>query len=161
APLATVSVPQGAISGADRLPCNSWSDLTPRQKNRGPARTRRPIMCGNSGARSATMSDDASEATAGRTRARAADAGPLVGSSAGLTRRTFLRGVVAGGGAALLAACGPPSAPSSTGAAGSGAPTAGRAVEAPPGGAATPAGWERQWDELVAAARQEGKLVLG
>jgi len=126
------------------------------------AGTMRPIMCGNSGAvGSATVSDDASEATVKRKRVGAAGAGHVVVSPPGLSRRTFLRGVIAGGGAALFAACGSPSAPSSTGAAGSGAPTVGRAPEAAASGPATAAGWERQWDELIAAARQEGKLVIG
>jgi ABC-type Fe3+ transport system substrate-binding protein len=63
------------------------------------------------------------------------------------SRRGFLR--IAGGSAALLAAaCAPaasaPSAPSGGGAAGD---------------TAKPA-WERQWDELVAAAKKEGSLVL-
>ncbi|HZS00029.1 MAG TPA: extracellular solute-binding protein [Chloroflexota bacterium] len=73
-----------------------------------------------------------------------------------LSRRRLLRTLVAGGGAALLAACQPP-APARPAA--SGAPSAPAAPAAP--AAAGPAGWERQWDELIAAARQEGRVVVG
>lgn len=61
-----------------------------------------------------------------------------------LTRRQFLRGATLVGGA-LLVGCQPPTAGPPTGA---GLP------------ARTGAPWEREWDELVAAAKREGTLVL-
>src|SRR5262245_2042193 len=65
-----------------------------------------------------------------------------------LGRRQFL-GVAAGYGAAALAAACQAPAP---------------AASAPPAASSTaagaPAGWEQQWDALVAAARQEGRVVF-
>ncbi len=77
--------------------------------------------------------------------------GPL-----GLSRRALLRGLLASGGVALLAAC-------------QAAPAAPRAAPPPvagPGGAPAaasdaPTGLEREWAELLAAARQEGRLTIG
>ncbi|MSQ27340.1 MAG: extracellular solute-binding protein [Dehalococcoidia bacterium] len=69
-------------------------------------------------------------------------------SSASPARRAFLRVAGLSGAAAIAAACAPAAAP---------APAAG----APAGGAA-PAGkaaWEKEWDDLVAAAKKEGKLT--
>ncbi|HLH26220.1 MAG TPA: extracellular solute-binding protein [Chloroflexota bacterium] len=60
-----------------------------------------------------------------------------------LTRRAFLSTLLAGSGAALLAGCQPASTP-----------------PAAPAASAGPAGWEQQWDALVAAAKQEGELVV-
>jgi len=74
-----------------------------------------------------------------------------------LTRRRFLRGVVLGSGAALLAACAAPAATPTTApkpsdpSAGSG--SARSAAPAAPSGAT-------QFDDLVAAARQEGEVVV-
>lgn len=63
-------------------------------------------------------------------------------------RRGFLRHATVTGAAALAAACAPSAAPPST--AGGGGP-------AQPQGAQ--GGWQRQWEELVAAARKEGEIV--
>jgi iron(III) transport system substrate-binding protein len=93
--------------------------------------------------------------------------GPAAGGPPGpdaprtLSRRAVLRALAVGGGAALLAACQQaPAAPARPAA--SGAPAA-AATTAPaaPSGAAGPAGWEREWEALIAAARQEGRLVFG
>jgi iron(III) transport system substrate-binding protein len=79
-----------------------------------------------------------------------------------LTRRSFL-GALLGGAAAQVGAC---QSPSTTGPAAS---ASGRGSEAATGQLATgrpaasgqgPAGWEQQWNALIAAARQEGKLVV-
>jgi iron(III) transport system substrate-binding protein len=70
-----------------------------------------------------------------------------------LSRRALLRALVAGGGAALLAACqqAPATAPAA----------APRPAPSGTASAAGPPGWEQQWEELLAAARQEGHLVVG
>jgi iron(III) transport system substrate-binding protein len=69
-------------------------------------------------------------------------------SHARLGRRQFL-GVAAGyGAAALAAACQAP------------APAAGSSPAPSSTAAGTPAGWEQQWGALVAAARQEGRVVF-
>jgi iron(III) transport system substrate-binding protein len=66
-----------------------------------------------------------------------------------LTRRTFLGTLLAGSGAALLAGCqSPPAQPAS------------RAAAAAPAAPTGPAGWEQQWNDLVAKAKQEGELVI-
>lgn len=70
-----------------------------------------------------------------------------------LGRRGFLRALAAGG-AGLLGACQAPAAPRSAS-----APAAGAA--APPTTAAGAAGdWESRWQALIAAAQQEGHLVI-
>ncbi len=70
-------------------------------------------------------------------------------TSAGATRRSFLRVAGVTGAAAVTVACGPAQAP---------APSP--AVPSSPGAAAgaRPA-WQMDWDSLVAAAKQEAKLV--
>jgi iron(III) transport system substrate-binding protein len=81
-----------------------------------------------------------------------------------LGRRAFLRALAASG-AGLLAACQAPTAarptggppPPAAGASG-GAPASAPAPQASSTGA--PADWEAQWNALVAAAKQEGQLVL-
>jgi ABC-type Fe3+ transport system substrate-binding protein len=75
--------------------------------------------------------------------------------SLGLSRRDFLRIVAALGGQAVFAACGP---------AATGQPT-GAAASAPAGGAAgagapAAAGWEQEWNATLAAARQEGRVIV-
>ena len=62
-----------------------------------------------------------------------------------ITRRRFMVGTAATGVGALMSACAPavPEAQAPGG-------------HAPPGGAP----WQREWDELVAAARKEGTVVV-
>ena len=67
-------------------------------------------------------------------------------ATGGLSRRTLLRTLFIGGGAALLAGC--QQAPAT--------PT-----RPPTGGPSAPAAWEQQWQEVLAAARQEGRLIFG
>lgn len=64
-----------------------------------------------------------------------------------MTRRDALRAGAIGGGALLAAACAPAAAP---------------AAQAPAAPAAAPVqpAWEKEWDQLVAAAKQEGKVVV-
>src|SRR5581483_8263427 len=62
--------------------------------------------------------------------------------------RQFLIGTAVGGGAALLAACARPG------------PTGSQAPAGAPGAAASPAARPDGWDALVAAARQEGTVVI-
>lgn len=97
------------------------------------------------------------------------------GNEDGLTRRMFLRTIGLGTAAALLAACQPaPPAPAPT-AAPAKPPAADKAApaEKPPAApakeAAKPAqskaegatpDWEKQWNDLIAAAKQEGKLIV-
>jgi iron(III) transport system substrate-binding protein len=64
-----------------------------------------------------------------------------------LTRRVFFGTLLAGSGAALLAGCQPPPQPAG--------PAAARSVAA-----ASPAGWEQQWNDLITKAKQEGELVI-
>jgi spermidine/putrescine-binding protein len=64
-----------------------------------------------------------------------------------LPRRTFLRVAGLGGAAAMAAACSPAAAP------GGGATTGGNAP-------AAKAAWEKEWEDLVAAAKKEGKLGI-
>jgi ABC-type Fe3+ transport system substrate-binding protein len=71
-----------------------------------------------------------------------------------LSRRAFLQSATLAGSAALLGAC-QPQAPGAA-APGQGAAPAPAAPAAP-----APAAWEAQWNDLLAAARQEGKLVVG
>jgi len=68
---------------------------------------------------------------------------PQTGTALGVTRRGWLGTA----GVALAAACAPTAAPAPAG-----APSA--------AGSAAPPGWQAEWDELVKAAKQEGKLVL-
>jgi iron(III) transport system substrate-binding protein len=77
-------------------------------------------------------------------------------SRGSLTRRALLQALLAGGGAALLAACQQQAPASPAKPAAGGAPAPGATA-----GAAGPAGWERQWQDLIAAARQEGRLSIG
>src|SRR5262245_13261716 len=63
-----------------------------------------------------------------------------------LDRRTFLRATLVGAGGIIAGACQAPAA------APRGAPPAPSPTE--------PSGWQQRWDTLVAAARQEGSLVL-
>jgi iron(III) transport system substrate-binding protein len=97
-------------------------------------------------------------------------------SRAPVTRRSFLQALVLGSGGALLAACqsapaSPPAAPTSAPAAKAPAPTAPAKAAAPaqptaaPAAAAQPAAtgdWSSVpgWNELVAAAKQEGEVVI-
>src|SRR5262245_59550394 len=77
--------------------------------------------------------------------------------SAGLTRRSFLQVVAALGGQAAFAACGPAAAGQPSGAATSASAPAGGAAGA---GAPAAAGWEQAWNATLAAARQEGRVVV-
>jgi iron(III) transport system substrate-binding protein len=70
-----------------------------------------------------------------------------------LPRRGFLHALVAGG-AGLLAACQAPAAPRPAPAP---SPAAAVAPPATPGGASD---WEPRWQALIAAAQQEGQLVI-
>ena len=64
-------------------------------------------------------------------------------AASGLTRRTFVGTSLAAAGSALAAACAPASAP----------------IQAPAQpAAAAKAAWETEWDNLVSAAKREGKL---
>jgi iron(III) transport system substrate-binding protein len=72
-----------------------------------------------------------------------------------LDRRAFLRALAAGG-AGLLAACQAPSAPSAAPPAS--APTS--AAPAAPAAGGAPNDWQARWDALLAAAKQEGQLVI-
>jgi ABC-type Fe3+ transport system substrate-binding protein len=85
--------------------------------------------------------------------------GPPV--SHALSRRAMLRALAAGGGAALLAACQQAPAAPARPAAGSAPAAPATTAPASSSGAAGPAGWEREWEALIAAARQEGRLVFG
>jgi iron(III) transport system substrate-binding protein len=85
------------------------------------------------------------------------------------TRRDFLRTIGLGTAAALLAACQPaPPTPAPTAVPPKPAPTAAPADKAPlskvEGPAAAPAkpaqDWEKHWNDLLAAAKQEGTLIL-
>src|SRR5712692_5579613 len=68
-----------------------------------------------------------------------------------LSRRAFL-GAMGLGGVVLLEACQP--APATQ-------PGSGPAASSPGGGTASPAGgWEARWNALVAAAKQDGELIL-
>jgi len=77
----------------------------------------------------------------------------LEGLSHRLGRRAFLRTALVGAGGALLGAC---QAPAPAAAPGSAGAPAGRAAATPAGAP----GWQQQWDALVAAAKQEGRLIL-
>ncbi|MSQ27341.1 MAG: extracellular solute-binding protein [Dehalococcoidia bacterium] len=68
---------------------------------------------------------------------------------ASVNRRAFLRISGLTGAAAVAAACSPAAAPAGTGP----APTTGT-------GGASKAAWEKEWDELIAAAKKEGKLGI-
>ncbi|MEK7215136.1 MAG: ABC transporter substrate-binding protein, partial [Chloroflexota bacterium] len=69
--------------------------------------------------------------------------------STAVTRRSMLAQASATAlGAGVLAACAPAAAPPAAS-----APTA-------PGGPAVAPAWQKEWDDLVAAAKQEGRLVL-
>lgn len=69
----------------------------------------------------------------------------------GGNRRGFLKALVAGGTAALAAACAP-AAPAPA--------LAPAAPAAAPAGQAGPAGWQQEWDDLIARAKGEGKLAV-
>jgi iron(III) transport system substrate-binding protein len=73
-----------------------------------------------------------------------------------LSRRTFLQRVGLGGAATLLVACQQPSP--GTGPAAPAAPAA--PAPAAPRRAAVTADWERAWNALVEAAREEGRVVV-
>jgi iron(III) transport system substrate-binding protein len=77
-----------------------------------------------------------------------------------ITRRAMLRGTLAAAvGPALLACQSPEARAPAAPASGSAAPA--QAPAAPAAGtAAAPEAWQQQWEALVAAARQEGSLVL-
>src|SRR5581483_155280 len=72
------------------------------------------------------------------------------GTVSGTTRRGFLGGAALAGAAAAAAACAPAAAPPA-----SPAPAASGA-----GATAGGADWQKQWDDLVAAAKKEGSLSL-
>src|SRR5918912_657301 len=101
------------------------------------------------------MHEMADESLPGDARVPAAGEQPASGAPRTLSRRAMLRALAAGGGTALLAACQQaPAAPPR--------PAAGGAPAAPASSAAAgPAAWEQQWEALIAAARQEGRLVFG
>ncbi len=84
-----------------------------------------------------------------------------------VTRRSFLQALALGGGGALLAACQsqPASAPAPTSAPAAQAPTAAAPAQPSnaPAAAAQPSaasGAVAGWDELIAAAKQEGEVVI-
>lgn len=82
--------------------------------------------------------------------------------TAEITRRTFLRTSVLAGAAALATACGPSAntpSPTAQPAAKAPAPTANTVSAAPATVATAPPAWEKEWDELVAAARKEGQVI--
>ncbi|MEK7216197.1 MAG: hypothetical protein AAB289_11430, partial [Chloroflexota bacterium] len=69
---------------------------------------------------------------------------------ASVNRRAFIRISGLTGAAAVAAACSPAAAPAGSGGP---APTTGT-------GGASKAPWENEWDELIAAAKKEGKLGI-
>jgi hypothetical protein len=75
-----------------------------------------------------------------------------------LSRRAFLQALVVGNAVALAACQAPATAPASSRAAG--ASTPGAASGPATRTADTAAGWEQQWNDWIASARQGGKLVL-
>jgi ABC-type Fe3+ transport system substrate-binding protein len=79
----------------------------------------------------------------------------------GTTRRRFLRMVAIGSGGTLLAACAPSSsvaAPTATAAAAASAAASAAAVKRPV--ATAKATWQADWDKVLAAAKQEGSVVV-
>jgi hypothetical protein len=77
----------------------------------------------------------------------------------GLNRRAFLQRAAVGAGGLLLAGCQPQTPPAA--ARPPQPPGAGGSQPAPAAGAgAGQPGWQEAWDALVAAAKQEGALVL-
>jgi iron(III) transport system substrate-binding protein len=84
-------------------------------------------------------------------------------SERAIARRSFLKSLAVGS-ATLLAACQsapaapPPGKPTEAPAAKPDAPAAPASTNAP--AAATNAGWEKQWTDLIEAAKKEGNLVL-
>lgn len=89
------------------------------------------------------------------------------------TRRRFLATLTIGAGAALLAACQAQSPPAPSEPAKPAAPPAEKAPlskvegpaaapakDAPAAATKAPADWEKQWQELIEAAKKEGKVVL-
>src|SRR5581483_2435506 len=79
-----------------------------------------------------------------RTKMRSLPAARSTGRT--LPRSAFLRTLPARSGAELLAGCRAALAPS--------------AAPAASGASPGPAGWEQQWNDLVAKAKQEGELVI-
>jgi len=88
------------------------------------------------------------------------------GTRRGLTRRELLATLLACGSAALLAGCQPAAAPAKPAPAPAAATPTAATGAAPPQAAtaglppAAPAAWEQQWNDLIAAARQEGRIVV-
>jgi iron(III) transport system substrate-binding protein len=76
----------------------------------------------------------------------------------GLSRRGFLRVVVACGGQALFVACRPATPGPPAGAAASASGSAAGQAAGP--GAPAAADWEREWNDVLAAARREGRVVV-
>src|SRR5690348_7817742 len=83
-----------------------------------------------------------------------------------LTRRELLAGFLAGGAAVALAACGGSAAPASpTGSSpaastSAASPSAAAGAAKPAGSASAPASAVGSWDDILAAAKKEGKVTV-